>query len=113
MTDIEMDVSRDHGVEENLLPNGNKLAIFRVANTALYKVAHATSAKPLLMGEELEKVHGALLGMFTSPHSAQEALKSYLSGCWERVKKTENPSKPISATELNARSDKEQRARGA
>lgn len=53
----------------NTLPSGKKLGIYKIANTALYKIAFTS-------GGELPK---ELQGAFTDAYQAQRAIGAYLT----------------------------------
>lgn len=53
----------------NILPSGKQIAIFKVANTALYRVAFTDGGE---VPEELS-------GMWTDPYKAQLAIKAYIT----------------------------------
>ncbi len=108
---IEMDMTRDYGIRENKLPNGEQLAIFRVANTALYQIAHAGNGKPVAIGDTDKDKFDSLTGMWTVPARAQEAITKYLETVWDRVKSKPVDVKPLSNETLTARSDREHKVK--
>lgn len=65
-------MERDFAVRGNLTPNGKKLQIMKVPNTALYRVAFSE-------GGELPK---ELQGMWTAPYTAQRSIETYLDRRW-------------------------------
>lgn len=66
---FEEDTNRNHNHKEHKTEAGKELGIYRVANTALYKIAFTS-------GGELPK---ALEGMYTSPSKAMTAIEGYLA----------------------------------
>ncbi len=62
------ELERNHSIKGLKTPNGKEIGIYRVANTALYRIAFVTGGE---VPRELE-------GMFTAPSMAAKAIEAYL-----------------------------------
>jgi len=63
--------------KEFQLPTGDKLGVFKVANTSLYRVGFVSKTAN---GRTVPSPYD---GMYTSPDAAQKDILTYLRGAWD------------------------------